>query len=81
MQRLFSKQMPLVMLTILFLQFLSSFASVYAVATPNTSSIIAVTQKESKVDVSISVAALDDNDTKDTLVISNAQLIDVPGFW
>ncbi|MGQ4573820.1 collagen binding domain-containing protein [Leuconostoc pseudomesenteroides] len=78
MQRLFSRQMPLVMLTILFLQFLSSFASVYAVATPNTSSIVAVTQKESKVDMSISVAALDDNDTKDTLVISNAQLIDVP---
>lgn len=78
MQRLFSRQMPLVMLTILFLQFLSSFASVYAVATPNTSSIVAVTQKESKVDMSISVAALDDNDTKDTLVINNAQLIDVP---
>lgn len=78
MQRLFSRQMPLVMLTILFLQFLSSFASVYAIATPNTSSIIALTQKESKVDVSISVAALDDHETKDTLVITNSQLIDVP---
>ncbi|MDN2451437.1 SpaA isopeptide-forming pilin-related protein, partial [Leuconostoc sp. UCMA20149] len=78
MQRLFSRQMPLVMLTILFLQFLSSFASVYAVATPNTSSIITLTQKESKVDVSISVAALDDHETKDTLVITNSQLIDVP---
>ncbi|MFZ2380058.1 collagen binding domain-containing protein, partial [Leuconostoc falkenbergense] len=78
MQRFFSRQMPIVMLTILFLQFLSSFASVYAVTTTNTSTITEITQKGSKVDLSISMAGIDDEKTKDTLVIGNTQLIDLP---